>query len=371
MRNFNASALDALWGNARLKRCISGAAAAGALCHAYIFEGAPGSGRHTAAMLTALAAACPQALFPCLECETCRKLRGGLSPDFITVLPEPDRKTLGVEAVRAIAETVYILPNDLEAKFYLIPDADAMTIQAQNALLKLLEEPPSGVYFLLLCENSANLLPTVKSRAPALKLQKFTDAELEALLLKNEKSAARLKSSDEAAFARSIRLADGSVGAALELLDLRKSGRTQAQYERVETFFKLLAADDCAVGSNAVGAQASGVHSVGAHAGGAHAGCAHAIFTAFALSLADKRDQLAELLSLVSSGARDLLAYKYGAKTPPTFFTDENAVAALAGKFTAGRLIAAARYADEARGDLAANANLYTSLAALAARLNS
>lgn len=337
---FNPAVTDALWGNERIKRILKAAATANTLCHAYIFEGAPGSGRHTAALAFALTAACQNNPFPCLKCETCRKLREGISPDFITVLPEGDRKTLGVEAVRSIADTVYILPNDLDVKFYLIPDADTMTPQAQNALLKLLEEPPQGVYFFLLCESSANLLPTVKSRAPTLKMQKFTDAELEELLTRNDKNAARLKAADPAAFGRSIRLADGSVGRALQLLDMRKSGSTQALFERAETFLKLYASGS------------------------------RADFTAYAMSMSDKRDELTELLSLISAGARDLLSYKNDVSTPPLFFTDKDTAGDLAGRITAEKLIAAAAYADKAREDLSANANVYVTLTALAARFN-
>ena len=327
----------------RLKRILISAASQGALCHAYIFEGAAGSGRHTAAMLTAMAAACRSERVPCLVCESCRKLKAGISPDFITVLPEGDRKTLGVDPIRELAETIYIAPNDLDVKFYLIPDADNMTPQAQNALLKMLEEPPSGVYFMLLCENSANLLPTVKSRAPILKLQKFSDEELSRLLLENEKNAVKLKAADKDTFERCIKLADGSVGEALRLLDARKSARTGSIYERVDTFFRLLAS-----GSRAE-------------------------FTAYAVSLSDKRDEraeLVELLGLVAVGARDLLTYKYGVTTPRAFFVDAPAATALAAKFSAERLHTVACRADAARYDVQSNANITTALTALAAGLN-
>lgn len=340
---FNPAVTDTLWGNERIKRILKAAATTNTLCHAYIFEGAPGSGRHTAALAFALTAACQSDLFPCLACESCRKLREGISPDFITILPVGDRKTLGVEAVRSIADNVYILPNDLDVKFYLIPDADTMTPQAQNALLKQLEEPPQGVYFFLICESSANLLPTVKSRAPTLKMQKFSDAELERLLTQNDKNAARIKAADPEAFGRSIRLADGSVGRALQLLDMRKSGSTQALFERAETFLKLYAMST---------------------------GSSRADFTAYAMSLSDKRDELSELLSLISAGVRDLLAYKYDVSVPPLFFTDKETAAELAGRVTAEKLIAAATCADIARDDLSANANIHVTLTALAARLN-
>lgn len=341
-RKFDPAVTQELWGNELLKHILSSAAESDTLCHAYIFEGAPGSGRRTAALAFALTAACKSETFPCLKCDNCRKLREGISPDFITVSPEGDRKTLGVESVRAIADSIYITPNDLDVKFYLIPDADNMTVQAQNALLKLLEEPPAGVFFFILCESSANLLPTVRSRAPVIKMQKFSDAELERLLVANNAAAARLHESDREAFERCIRLADGSVGRALELIGAKKSTGTQVLFERAETFFKLYASSGAT---------------------------ARAEFTAFALSLSESRDELSELLSLISAAARDLLACKADAQIPPLFFTDRQTAARLAGRITEEKLIAAAEYADEARADLSANTNIYVTLAALAARL--
>ena len=106
---------------------------------------------------------------PCGVCRSCRKAQEGIHPDIIRVKrPEDDKgrpkKEIPVDTVRRMAADAPVLPNESERKVYLIEDADTMNIAAQNAALKLLEEPPRGVYFILCAQNPALLLPTVRSR---------------------------------------------------------------------------------------------------------------------------------------------------------------------------------------------------------------
>ena len=106
---------------------------------------------------------------PCGVCPACRKALNGIHPDLIRVKrPEDDkgrpRKEIQVDQIRQMAMDAVVLPNESERKVYLIEDADTMNVSAQNAALKLLEEPPAGVYFLLCVTNPAKLLPTVRSR---------------------------------------------------------------------------------------------------------------------------------------------------------------------------------------------------------------
>lgn len=106
---------------------------------------------------------------PCGVCRSCRKAREGIHPDIIRVKrPEDDKgrpkKEIPVETVRRMAADAPVLPNESERKVYLIEDADTMNTAAQNAALKLLEEPPAGAVFLLCTVNPMLLLPTVRSR---------------------------------------------------------------------------------------------------------------------------------------------------------------------------------------------------------------
>ena len=106
---------------------------------------------------------------PCGQCRACRKAEAGIHPDIIRVQRPLDdkgrpKKEIPVDTVRRMAADAPVLPNESPRKVYLIEDADSMNTAAQNAALKLLEEPPAGVYFLLSVVNPALLLPTVRSR---------------------------------------------------------------------------------------------------------------------------------------------------------------------------------------------------------------
>ena len=106
---------------------------------------------------------------PCGVCRACRKAREGIHPDILRVKrPEDDKgrpkMEIPVDTVRRMAADAPVLPNESDRKVYLIEDADTMNTAAQNAALKLLEEPPKGVYFILCAQNPALLLPTVRSR---------------------------------------------------------------------------------------------------------------------------------------------------------------------------------------------------------------
>ena len=106
---------------------------------------------------------------PCGLCRDCRKAASGVHPDLITVRRLTDdkgrlKREITVDQIRAMAADAVVLPNEAARKVYLIEDADKMNTQAQNAALKLFEEPPAAACFLLCVTNAALLLPTVRSR---------------------------------------------------------------------------------------------------------------------------------------------------------------------------------------------------------------
>ncbi len=206
---------EKLYGNDNTVKPIMQAIRRSELPHAYIIEGEEGSGKKTLAQLIISALACSSENAPCGVCESCRKISEKICPDVIYIGLEGDKKTIGVDTVRYIREDSFVTPNDLDIKAYIVTDADKMTEQAQNAFLKIFEEPSSGVYFFLLCKSSFSLLPTVKSRASVLRMQRFSDEELSEYLLKNCDAAAKMYNSDKAAFDAVIRTSDGSIGKAL------------------------------------------------------------------------------------------------------------------------------------------------------------
>jgi len=147
------------------------------LLHAYLVTPADGAGLEYAQEL-ARAAVCtaedePK---PCGQCAGCRKALKGIHPDILLVdRPLDDKgkakKELVVSQSREIIRDAYTLPNEAPGKAYIIQNADAMNTSAQNALLKILEEPPSYAHFILLASNPLALLPTVRSRLATITLQ--------------------------------------------------------------------------------------------------------------------------------------------------------------------------------------------------------
>ena len=188
------------------------------ISHAYIIQGEKGSGKGLLAELFAMAIQCEKDYSePCMECESCTKAIRGNHPDIITVHHEkPD--TIGVEEIRKqVVEDVSIRPFAYSHKVYIIHDASKMTVQAQNALLKTLEEPPEYTVLILTADNADALLPTVRSRCVILNMRPVCDGDVASYLMRE------LKMPDYQAeiFAA---LARGNIGRALEMASSESFG---------------------------------------------------------------------------------------------------------------------------------------------------
>ena len=216
MKNYDTSVFPTLIGNRQLKNTLSSDIAESKSAHAYILEGKVGSGKRTAAREICAALLCENkneksGSIPCHNCSQCRKVFSGHSVDVLTV-SNRDKATIGVDMIREINKSLYITPNDSDRKVYVIENAHLMTHQAQNALLKSLEEPPPYVMFILLCETATLLLETVRSRAPVIKMELFPDEFITELLHKEFPN----EQNDNISYAS--RLAGGSIGLAKSLL---------------------------------------------------------------------------------------------------------------------------------------------------------
>ena len=154
------------------------------LAHAYIAASMNEAARSSLARSLAAAMLCEDdsaEYRPCGRCRACRKVSAGIHPDVISAGPELDsqgrkRREILVDQIRAIAAAAAVVPNEGRRKVYVIADADTMNTQAQNALLKLLEEPPESAAFILCAANPGLLLPTVRSRCELLRAN--ADAEV-------------------------------------------------------------------------------------------------------------------------------------------------------------------------------------------------
>ena len=168
---------EGLLGNDRLKDNLRQSLSRGRGGHFYLISGPKGAGKHTLARLLAAALMCSQPNRPCMECSQCRKVLSGTHPDLITV-DDPEKKTVPVDLIREARGDMYIQPNEGLRKIYLFPRAQDMGIPGQNALLKILEEPPAYGVFLLLTDNPQRLLPTVRSRCTELALSPLPEVVL-------------------------------------------------------------------------------------------------------------------------------------------------------------------------------------------------
>ena len=166
--------IPGLAGNEKLKDWVKRAAAARTLPHAVLITGDEGSGKRALAMYLAAAYVCSADRPACLACKNCRKAMQALHPD-VTVL-DPSGKLIPVEDIRRIRSDAYVRPNEAERKVYIIIGAERMNINGTNALLKVLEEPPGGVAFIL-TSSAPDLLPhTLRSRCERLALEPVASA---------------------------------------------------------------------------------------------------------------------------------------------------------------------------------------------------
>lgn len=185
--------------------------ASGKLSHAYLIEGGEGCGKTYFARFAAAAVLCTGDKPPCGKCPSCVKALAGSHPDLFYF--SPDKKaSMGVETVRDIKKSLFFMPNDGERKVYIIDDAQKMTVQAQNALLKFIEEPPASVLFFIVADKKESLLPTVVSRTRIISLAPSDNADIRRFLMSESKKSGG-EQIDEA-----INMAEGSPGKALKLL---------------------------------------------------------------------------------------------------------------------------------------------------------
>ena len=221
--------MEQLLGNGELKASLQAAFAADRISHSYLISGPAGSGKHTLARILAAAMQCTAGdRRPCGVCLQCRKVFDSVHPDVITV-DEPEKKTVSVDLIRRARTDLYIRPNEGRRKIYLIPRANDMNASAQNALLKILEEPPEYGAFLLLSDSPEKLLPTIRSRCVSLHLSPLTERECVPAL----SAAFPEKSPDE--LHRAWARAGGYYGPAAELL--REGQALSAQTARFADAF--------------------------------------------------------------------------------------------------------------------------------------
>ncbi len=202
-----------LIGNDDIKKTLGVAIASRSFSHAYIIEGASGTGKKTVAKLASAGILCESNdACPCGVCRSCQRVLSGLHTDvrFFEITK--------VDQVRSIKQGLYDSPNESDYKIYIIENAHKMNVKAQNALLISLEEPPKNVIFFLLTPNAGTLLETIRSRAQTLKTS-YLEKDV---IFEHLKSLSTSSLSDEK-LEEIVIASSGSLGYAIDLLDEKKS----------------------------------------------------------------------------------------------------------------------------------------------------
>ncbi len=228
---------DQVLGNADTKQRLGLAISGGTLPHAIMITGPYGSGKKTLATSIAMALCCNEGggRLPCGECIVCRRVKEREHTDVKYLTLKSGKATVGVEEVRLLREDMFLSPSEADSKIYIIENADALTAQSQNALLKVLEEPPRAVYIILIAVSTDKILSTIKSRVQLISMELFsrdaTATHLRTLVGRSQTE-------------QSIRLAalgaGGAIGVALDNLSEQRQSEREQLNRTVKAFVDAL-----------------------------------------------------------------------------------------------------------------------------------
>lgn len=198
-------------GHEKIKEHLQKAIELNHVSHAYILTGEAGMGRKSLANAFAMTLLCEKGKSePCMQCHACKQAMSGNHPDLVYVTHEKTA-SIGVDDIREqIHNTIMIRPYSSYYKIYIVDEAEKLTAQAQNALLKTIEEPPAYAVILLLTTNQEAFLPTILSRCVQLKLKPVPDSVVKSYLM-GSMGIGESKAEIYAAFAR------GNLGRAIHL----------------------------------------------------------------------------------------------------------------------------------------------------------
>ena len=206
-------------GDLNLRECAAGSEAllalwhdyqSGRMAHATLLSGEAGIGKKTAARLLAQGLMCRgEGDRPCGVCRDCRRFVARTHPDALFPAPAPKEKTIRIDALREMIDALSHHSLEGGNRVVLIENAERMTPQAQNCLLKTLEEAADDTYFLLTCDQESALLPTIRSRCRCVRLQPWSEKRVEEALLRRDVPPDRAKALS--------RYCEGSLGRALQM----------------------------------------------------------------------------------------------------------------------------------------------------------
>ncbi len=288
-----------LIGNEDIKNTLGSAILKGEFSHAYIIEGPYGSGKHTIARLASASIMCENRdTLPCKSCNLCQKILN----DSCTDVRFYD--AFKVEDVRKIKSAIYESATECEYQIFILNDAHKMTVQAQNALLLSLEEPPKNVVFFLLCTDASLLLETIRSRAQILRTKPLSKEQMLGYIKRNVEATVPSESLEEIVVS-----ASGSLGYALDLLDPEKAQALVKSRTQAENFVTTLLNLDTGVGN--------------------------LLYSMFSW----QRERVKDLLSCSLVVLRDLAVVKRSKNAPLCFYTSHENATLVASKYSLKKIL--------------------------------
>lgn len=254
---------------------------AGKLSHAYLFTGESGVGKRTFARVLAKALLCQgEDERPCGICRSCKRFEAGTHANVYFPVPQPKRTTIGVDDLRNVIGELGRASLEMGRRVIVINQAEKMTPQAQNSLLKTLEEATEGIYFFLVTNNERAILPTIRSRCRVVRIPPWSDDRVYNALTKQ--GIAPLRARELAS------LSEGSLGKAIKMQD--DDAYWAARESVKQSFLKISTTAD---------------------------------IPACSLQLKNKKDQADELLSILEREIRSLMEKKSKQENPEEGFLPE------------------------------------------------
>ena len=169
-------------GNERQKKILKRALQKGRIPNSMLFWGPEGVGKRSLALVLAKAMNCETKTDEACEvCSSCRAISRGIFPDVMVISPE--NNMIRIDQMRILKQTTYLRPMAGKKRFFIVTEADKMNDEAANSLLKILEEPPSFSHIILITSNPEMIKPTIKSRCQMLNFQPISKEDIEKILL--------------------------------------------------------------------------------------------------------------------------------------------------------------------------------------------
>jgi DNA polymerase-3 subunit delta' len=263
---------------------------------------------------------------PCGRCNSCRRIKEDNFTDITRLRRADGKASIGVDEVRLFREDMFLSPTEAKYKIYVIEEAERLTPNAQNALLTVLEEPPTNVVILLLAEEGDKILTTIKSRAQAVSMQRFEASELRNYLVGINDRARLLSRADESALDGILMSCDGRIGQALLLLSDKDAKENERDREVTAAIIRALRS----------GAPYSELYSaIG--------------------QLPTSRAEFTEALESVLSALRDITLIKFDKDAPLLFYTSRESLGEIAEEISAKRLLAIYDVVKDALADVMRN----------------